>query len=166
MSKQVIDLDLDKCCACGACAVACMDQNDINTAEETPLRNVFTLENAEKGTVRYMSIGCMHCSDAPCVLSCPVGSLVKDEKTGLTIYNNENCIGCHSCAFACPFGAPSYDKKGKMHKCDGCITRIECGYEPACVRTCTVNALQVLSEEEQKLKKTESSLKKLTDLIV
>ena len=30
--KRYIDLDLEKCSACGACAVACMDQNDIDLA--------------------------------------------------------------------------------------------------------------------------------------
>ena len=27
----MLDLDLKKCTACGACAIACMDQNDIDT---------------------------------------------------------------------------------------------------------------------------------------
>jgi len=165
MSKLILDLDLDRCCACGACAIACMDQNDIDTAAETPLRNVFTLENAGKGTVKYLSIGCMHCSDAPCIMACPVGCLSKDPKTDLTVYDSENCIGCHSCALVCPFGAPSFDKNGKMRKCDGCVTRLENGYEPACVRTCTVDALQIYTEEEQKQNRISSSLRKITDLI-
>ena len=42
--KMIFDLDLDKCCACGACAIACMDQNDVEIEEESPLRRIFTVE--------------------------------------------------------------------------------------------------------------------------
>ena len=29
----------------------------------------------------------------------------KDEETNLTVFDNTNCIGCHSCAMACPVQA-------------------------------------------------------------
>ena len=29
MAKRV-ELDISRCCACGACSIACMDQNDID----------------------------------------------------------------------------------------------------------------------------------------
>lgn len=165
MSKYVIDLDLDKCCACGACAVACMDQNDTDITGDTPFRQIFTLENPGKGTVKYVSTACMHCDDAPCILACPIGCLSKDEKTGFTVFDDTNCIGCHSCALACPFGAPCFAPDGKMHKCDGCAVRMAHGMQPACVRTCTVEALRVRSEEEQKEDKTGSWLKKFADMV-
>jgi len=142
-----------------------MDQNDIDTVEETPLRYVFTVENEKKGKIRYFSFSCMHCADAPCVMACPVGCLLKDEETGLTVYDNENCIGCHSCALACPYGALSFTAEGKMQKCDGCAVRIQHGFEPACVRTCTVNALSLHDEQDQKQGKLTGSLKKIVDLI-
>ena len=38
----------EKCSACGACALACMDQNDIDIPKgEQPFRNTFTLEGKE-----------------------------------------------------------------------------------------------------------------------
>ena len=138
--KMIFDLDMDKCCACGACAVACMDQNDIEITEEHPLRKVFAMEGP-KGHA-YISMACMHCEDAPCITACPVGCLSKDER-GLTVYDSTNCIGCHSCAMACPFGAPTYNRFGKMQKCDGCAERLAHGLEPACVRTCSLGALKV-----------------------
>ena len=40
-----IELDISRCCACGACAIACMDQNDFQVKEgQRPFRNVFDLE--------------------------------------------------------------------------------------------------------------------------
>lgn len=163
----VIDLDMDKCSACGACAVACMDQNDIDTEQlEAPFRVVSILERGrEPHCFTFLSVGCNHCTDAPCVDACPCGCIYKDAETGLTLYDNTNCIGCHSCAMACPFGAPSFNREGKMVKCGGCAVRVENGLEPACVRVCGQHALTLVTEEEYKKKHLETSLKKITDLI-
>ena len=158
--KMIFDLDLDKCCACGACDIACMDQNDVEIEEESPLRRIFTVET-QKGHV-YLSTACMHCEDAPCITACPVGCLKKDEN-GFTVYDNTNCIGCHSCAMACPFGAPTYDRFGKMKKCDGCAERVAHGMEPACVRTCSVGALRLYTQEEFEKGHTRRSLHKIVD---
>ena len=165
----IIDLDIDKCSACGACAVACMDQNDIDTQRcEAPFRVVFDLEQEDgKGGYKYtyMATACMHCTQAPCITACPCGCLSKDPSTGLTIFDNTNCIGCHSCSMACPFGAPSFNFQGKMQKCDGCVTRIHCGLEPACVRNCPTGALRCIEEKEYKQVQVERSLKKLANQI-
>ena len=65
------------------------------------------------------------------------------------VYDNTNCIGCKSCAMACPFGAPRYRKSdGKMVKCDGCNIRVKNGLEPACVKSCTFGALTCVPEDE------------------
>lgn len=142
----------EKCCACGACSVACMDQNDINPAEGgTPHRQVIEYEDIKKepGNCEYLSISCRHCADAPCVVGCPTGCLQKDPSTGMTVYDRSRCIGCHSCSMACPFGIPRFSASdGKLIKCDGCFIRVESGLKPACVRACAFGALTCISEEE------------------
>lgn len=118
--KYYIVFDPERCCACHACSVACMDQNDTDVeAGELPLRRVF---NEELGRdvldCAYLSAACAHCDDAPCVM-------------------------------ACPFGAPRYlPDSGKMVKCDGCNERLKSGLMPACVRACTFGALTCMNEEE------------------
>ena len=139
--KMIFDLDMDRCCACGACAVACMDQNDIEITEEHPLRKVFAMEGTNGHA--YISVACMHCEDAPCIAACPVGCLSKDER-GLTVYDSTSCIGCHSCAMACPFGIPAFNEEGRMQKCDGCAVRVRHGLEPACVKVCPSRALHLV----------------------
>ena len=147
--KLYLDLDMEKCSACGACAVACMDQNDIDPDRELPFRNVFCVDRRDSAGVESVcaSLSCMHCADAPCVPACPSACLAKDAETGFTLYDNQNCIGCHSCAMACPFGVPSFNSQGKMEKCDGCSVRLAHGMEPACVRVCPTGALRVYTEE-------------------
>ena len=164
----VIDLDMDKCSACGACAVACMDQNDIDTEQlEAPFRVVSILERGrEPHCFTFLSVGCNHCTDAPCVDACPCGCIYKDAETGLTLYDNTNCIGCHSCAMACPFGAPSFRADGKMQKCDVCYARIKMGMQPACVHNCPTEALRLVDEQELKESRIQGSLKKIADRLV
>lgn len=151
--KYHLVFDPERCCACHACSVACMDQNDTDVeAGELPLRKVFNEELSGPGDAPdcvYLSAACSHCDDAPCVMACPVGCLQKDPVTGMTVYDNTNCIGCRSCGMACPFGAPHYlADGGKMVKCDGCSERLRNGRKPACVRACSFGALTCLSEEE------------------
>ena len=158
--KMIFDLDMDKCVACGACAIACMDQNDIYPNEGgVPFRSVGMLERAlGGGKFSYLSLACMHCEDAHCIPACPVCCISKNEK-GLTVYDNSLCIGCHSCAMACPYGAPRFDSRNKMKKCDGCALRQEYGYEPACVRICPTKALICVAEDEYETAKPENSLR-------
>ena len=78
-----------------------------------------------------------------------MGCLQKDPQTGMTVVDATHCIGCHSCAMACPFGAPKFDREGKIAKCDGCAERIRHGYQPACVRVCPTGALTLQTEEER-----------------
>lgn len=149
--KYYIVFDPERCCACHACSVACMDQNDTDVeAGELPLRRVFNEElGCDVLDCAYLSAACAHCDDAPCMMACPVGCLQKDYDTGMTVYDNTRCIGCRSCGMACPFGAPRYlPDSGKMVKCDGCNERLKSGLMPACVRACTFGALTCMNEEE------------------
>lgn len=165
--KMILDFNPDACSACGACAIACMDQNDIDIeAGVAPLRVVCQYDKtSETQRLGFLSIACMHCDDAPCIIACPTGCIQKDAETSLTVYNNNHCIGCHSCAMACPFGAPSFDQNGKMIKCTGCAERLHHHLEPACVRTCPTGALAMISEEELCAKHQKQSLAKIARLI-
>jgi Fe-S-cluster-containing dehydrogenase component len=119
-----------------------MDQCDVDVTKGAPaLRSVVELE--KDGEYSFVALSCMHCDDSPCIMACPVGCLRKDPETNLTIFDNENCIGCHSCSLACPYGAPSFSEEGKMIKCDGCIERLRHGLQPACVKTCPTEALKL-----------------------
>lgn len=159
-------LDEQKCIACGACAVACMDQNDIDTRRgDEPFRSCFVDERGvgQDTKFTFLSIACMHCENAPCIAACPTGCLRKDTDTGFTVYDNSACIGCHSCAMACPFAAPSFNgDSGKMTKCDGCIDRVKAGMKPACVRVCPFGALQLLPEQEYIETMRENAKKKIS----
>jgi len=151
-------LDVARCTGCFACAVACMDQNDLGVCDEpTARRQVFAVEKGAfpDARLRYVSLACMHCEDAPCLLACPTGAIHREAATRVVAVNGELCIGCHSCSMACPFGVPRFGGDGAMQKCDLCSERLKADLEPACVRVCPTGALRqgdpnVLGEDAER----------------
>ena len=90
---------------------------------------------------------CLHCDDAPCVTVCPTGASYKRQEDGIVLVNEDACIGCGLCAWACPYGAREMDQAaGVMKKCTLCVDRIynenlpEEDRVPSCVRTCPSGA--------------------------
>lgn len=157
--KNTILIDINRCSGCYACAVACMDQYDLEViGESQAFRRIYRMESNDFPEVKisYISMACMHCEDAPCLMGCPTGAIQKDEGTGAVLLNKNLCIGCHSCALACPFGVPRFGEDDKMYKCVLCAERVEYGLEPACVRVCPTRALkfgpvnQMQGDQEQK----------------
>jgi anaerobic dimethyl sulfoxide reductase subunit B (iron-sulfur subunit) len=143
--EKTIYIDLNRCSGCGACVVACLDQNDIEVGEKSEaFRRIRRVENGEYPEVRltYISMACMHCEDSPCLIGCPTGAIAKDSLTGAIIVKSNICIGCHSCSLACPFGVPRFGDDDKMQKCNLCTERVAYGLEPACVRVCPAQALR------------------------
>lgn len=155
--------DTDKCCACHACTVACLDQNDTDVeAGDVAFRKAYNLEKETKGTLDcvYLSTACMHCSDAPCITACPAGCIRKDAETGMTVYDNNKLYRLPQ---LCLWHVPSVQfcyrsSDGKMVKCDGCYIRLKNGMEPACVRACAFGALKCLDEQSYQKAEAEKAV--------
>ena len=139
--------DEKSCVGCAACAMACMDEHDLDLAVQHPYRSIFERETPQPdGSVclTFLSESCRHCPGAPCAAACPTGCIRRDNSLGLTVYDNARCTGCRACYAACPFGVPTFRRDdGKMEKCDGCAARQRAGLTPACVRVCQTGALHL-----------------------
>ncbi len=161
--KLGLVIDLDTCVGCHACVINCKEWNTSNYGAPlsdmdaygaepmgTFLNRIHTFEAKKPGcnsqTVHFPK-SCLHCEDAPCVTVCPTGASYKRVEDGIVLVNEDNCIGCGLCAWACPYGARELDKaEGVMKKCTLCVDRIynenipEIDRTPACVRTCPAGA--------------------------
>ena len=167
--KLGLVIDLDTCVGCHACVVSCKEWNTgglgAPLSDQEPfgaeptgtwLNRVHSFEVVpdgdaigERGEARVVHFpkSCLHCEDAPCVTVCPTGSSYKRASDGIVLVDEEKCIGCGLCAWACPYGAREMDlAAGVMKKCTLCVDRIydeqliEIDRVPSCVRTCPANA--------------------------
>lgn len=134
-SKYGMVIDLQKCVGCGACALACKTENNTQNRSRGQTFNWadFTFKTEGKfPNTRFtaMPVLCNHCTNAACVDVCPVKpvkAMYKDDN-GITMHNDQRCIGCRKCQKACPYSEKdvknaesgysviSYNrKKGKTH---------------------------------------------------
>lgn len=161
--KLGLVIDLDSCVGCHACVISCKEWNtshygaplsDIDAYGKEPigtfLNRIHTYEISKDDTpaqVVHFPKSCLHCEDAPCVTVCPTGASYKRVEDGIVLVNEDSCIGCGLCAWACPYGAREMDiDAGVMKKCTLCADRIynenipEEDRQPACVKACPTDA--------------------------
>lgn len=161
--KLGLVIDLDTCVGCHACVTACKGWNDRGEGAPLSDRNAYgsdplgTFLNRVHGYEVVPAAGpaevvnfprsCLHCDNAPCVTVCPTGASYKRAEDGIVLVDEDACIGCGLCAWACPYGARELDAMaGVMKKCTLCVDRIhneslpEEDRIPACVRTCPTGA--------------------------
>ena len=148
--------DKQRCVGCRACEVACQIWNDSN--QTVKWRGV---TSAMRGTYPditsvNVSLACMHCGDAPCVKACPRQALSKKEESGTVVVNQQKCMGCMLCLWACPFGAPQLGINGKMEKCTFCEDRPQ-GMKRACEEICPTQAI-ISGPVEELGKRTRASI--------
>lgn len=108
-----------------------------------------------------MPIICRQCKAPSCVDTCPAEAMVRDDE-GVVRRRMFRCIGCGSCARACPFGVipdqlagtpPSVrsverTSGGRVAKCDLCSDRTAGDPQalPRCVAGCPSGALMFVDE--------------------
>ena len=144
------------CSGCKTCQVACKDRSDLKPGQQW--RRVYEIEGGDWGregdawsTLPWsynLSISCNHCADPPCVKACPTTAMHIDP-SGAVLIDQDKCMGCGYCMWACPYEAPTPDPdRGKMTKCDMCLDKVLMGEKPACVASCPMRALDFGTMEE------------------
>lgn len=150
MQQYGFHVDASRCTGCKTCEMACRDAYHLGRTAS--FRRVCEAAGGswteQDGAwlhdvfAYYVSVACNHCNDPVCQQVCPSGAMRKQED-GFVVLDSECCIGCGSCAFACPYKAPSYSsEKQVMRKCDGCAARVAKGLDPICVEACPMRALE------------------------
>ncbi len=175
---KVLACRVDCCLACRSCELACATAHSISQSlpeaireHPRPQRRV-SVEAVSKrdlpsparlgppalGT-RGLPLQCRHCEDGLCELLCPTGAIHRDERTGLTLIDQDLCIGCKLCQMMCPLGVLRIDEGNRASiKCDQCLSRQAArppgpgdaspgeAFVPACVAACPTRALQLVEQ--------------------
>ncbi len=162
MSQQyAFHVDISKCTGCKTCQVACKDKNNLPSGVR--FRRVFQYEGGEwleqNGQMvpsnvfaYFVSAACMHCEEPICVKVCPTKASYKRED-GIVLIDQDKCIGCRYCSWACPYGAPQFNVEiSAMTKCDFCYDLLEKGEKPACVDACPFQNIHFGPLEEMRKK--------------
>lgn len=165
MAKMGMVFDLKACIGCNACVVACKQENSV--PDGVFFTRTLSHEYGEYPGVKrvYIPTICNQCEDAPCEKVCPSGATYT-RADGIVMVDDQKCIGCSSCAVACPYDMRTMLGKdslttglfgtgeltpfeqqgygrytaGTAVKCDFCSERVDAGLKPACVATCPTNA--------------------------
>jgi Fe-S-cluster-containing dehydrogenase component len=171
--KLGLVIDLDTCVGCHACAVSCKEWNaggiagpltDSDPYGKAPDGVWFnrvhsyevaaepagcggTNETPQPAMTLHFPRSCLHCETPACVTVCPTGASYKRAEDGIVLVDEDKCIGCKLCSWACPYGAREYSAvEGVMKKCTLCVDRIynenldEADRQPACVQACPSRA--------------------------
>jgi len=152
--------DSSACTGCKACQIACKDKHDLDVGVNW--RRVYEVAGGNwvkngKSYVNnvfsyYMSLACNHCENPLCVDVCPTQALYKQDD-GIVLIDQDKCIGCRYCEWACPYGAPQFQEEaGRMSKCTLCNDYLDAGKPPACVASCPSRALDFGTVEELETK--------------
>jgi Fe-S-cluster-containing dehydrogenase component len=155
-------IDLDICVGCQACVTSCKEWNtgghmapltDVHPyggdVDGVWFNRVHTYEHTcgDTSSTVHFPRSCLHCAEPACVTVCPTGASYKRTADGIVLVNEDKCIGCKLCSWACPYGAREFDTEvGVMKKCTLCVDRIynenlpEEDRVPACVAACPTSA--------------------------
>ncbi len=112
MPRWGMVIDLDRCTACRACVVGCMQENNVGFAgpEQAAMgRVIHWMEMLTVGEGEYpnqrthtLPRPCLQCDHPPCIKVCPVNATNRNPE-GIVAQIHARCIGCRYCTAACPY---------------------------------------------------------------
>jgi Fe-S-cluster-containing dehydrogenase component len=141
MSDRVIAIDYEKCTGCRTCEISC---SLATTGEADPeIARIRIVKIQEASHLSAIPIVCMNCVKPICKAVCPTRAIYESPITGARLIDEDKCIACSACVYACPFGAIAVDRSaGRAFTCN------HCDGDPICVKFCPSGAIQYIDADE------------------
>ena len=136
MARYGMAIDTKKCVGCTDCVIACETENNVPHGFSRDWITQISKGKFPDTQLEILSERCNHCSNPPCVHTCPTGASHVHDVGGVVLVDHDECIGCKACIASCPYDARFINPEGYADKCTFCIHRVEKGLEPACVSVC------------------------------
>ncbi len=133
--RYAMAIDTRKCVGCADCEIACNMENNVPLGYTRSWITERVTGEYPQTMLAFRSERCNHCSNTPCVRTCPTGASFIGEG-GIVKVNQNKCIGCGACVESCPYDARVMHPDGFAEKCTFCDHRVELGMQPACVDVC------------------------------
>jgi Fe-S-cluster-containing dehydrogenase component len=94
--NSILVIDLTRCTRCDDCVKGCAD-----THGGVPR----FVREGDKYRHLLIAKSCYHCQDPVCLIGCPTGAIRRANRGDVVEINESQCIGCRTCANACPYDA-------------------------------------------------------------
>lgn len=122
----------ERCTGCQCCEMVCSLSHE---GFCSPSLSRIRVKKWEEISV-FIPIICQQCEKPPCVDICPTGARERTPGTDTVKTDENRCVGCKSCLYACPYSAPVLHPLTKRT-----MTCDLCHGQPLCTQVCTAGAL-------------------------
>jgi Fe-S-cluster-containing dehydrogenase component len=152
MANYAMICDIEKCCGCHSCFLACKDEyvgsaHPPFTAPQGENQQWMRVREVEYGTgskvkVDYIPIMCQQCEEPACGRGAPEGAVCA-RADGIVVFDTEKAKGAKDIVKNCPYGAVFWNEEKQLpQKCTMCAHMLEAGEKTTrCVECCPTGAL-------------------------